>query len=140
MTNRTFATLALLVAGWASGLAAQAPGPDIQLPNGRLLGEVPGKPRPTNHLATAAAVAPDGRFAVFLHSGYGSETGTRRRENFQSLSVLNLETDSLADFPDARLGPDAHQTYFLGLAFSLDGSRLYASMASLTDPLGKKPG
>ncbi|HEY6229156.1 MAG TPA: beta-propeller fold lactonase family protein, partial [Verrucomicrobiae bacterium] len=31
-------------------------------------------------------------------------------------------------------------SYFLGLAFSLDGHRLYASMASFTDPLGKKPG
>jgi YVTN family beta-propeller protein len=34
----------------------------------------------------------------------------------------------------------ARQTYFLGLAFSTDGERLYASLASLTDPAGESPG
>src|SRR5215470_19359823 len=118
MNHRTFVSLLLLSAS-ATSLAAQAPAPQVQLPNGRLLGEVPGRPRPINNLATAAAVSPDGRFAVFLHSGYGAGTGARH-ENFQSLSVLNLDTDALADFPDDRLGPNARQTYFLGLAFSLD--------------------
>jgi DNA-binding beta-propeller fold protein YncE len=138
-TTRTlkFGVLSVFL-GWASGLAAQLPGPGIQLPDGRLLGEVPGEPREANNLATAAAVSPDGRFVVFLHSGYGAETDARKK-NFQSLSVLNVEADSLTDFPDARLGPDARQTFFLGLAFSLDGRHLYASMASLTDPLGKQP-
>jgi DNA-binding beta-propeller fold protein YncE len=107
-----------------------------QLPNGRLLGEVPGHPREINNLATAAAVSPDRRYAVFLHSGFGSYS----KDGKQSLSVLNLETDDLQDFPDNRLGHGAHQTYFLGLAFSLDGKYLYASMASYTDPLGKVAG
>jgi YVTN family beta-propeller protein len=110
--------------------------PGTQLPNGRLLGEVPGKPREINNLATAAAVSPDGRFAVFLHSGFGADTDDGK----QSLSVLNLETDKLSDFPDNRLPHNARQTYFLGLAFSLDGKHLFASMASYTDPLGKKEG
>src|SRR5882724_4276758 len=110
--------------------------PGTQLPNGRLLGEVPGKPREINNLATAAAVSPDGRFAVFLHSGFGTDTDDGK----QSLSVLNLETDTLSDFPDNRLPHNARQTYFLGLAFSLDGKHLFASMASYTDPLGKKEG
>src|SRR4029077_18275384 len=92
--------------------------------------------RKINNLATAAAVSPDRRYAVFLHSGFGSYS----QENKQSLSVLNLETDELHDFPDNRLGHGAHQTYFLGLAFSLDGKHLYASMASYTDPLGKVAG
>ena len=35
---------------------------------------------------------------------------------------------------------EAHQTYFLGLAFGSDGKHLYASMASLTDPTGARPG
>ena len=107
-----------------------------QLPNGRLLGEVPGKPREINNLATAAAVSPDGHFAVFLHSGFGADTDDGK----QSLSVLNLESDKLSDFPDNRLPHNARQTYFLGLAFSLDGKHLFASMASYTDPLGKKEG
>ena len=46
----------------------------------------------------------------------------------------------MRDFPDARLGVDAKQTYFLGLAWGSDGSELYASMASLSDAEGKNPG
>ena len=108
----------------------------VQLPNGKLLGEVPGGPRTINNLPTAIAISPDGRFAVLLHSGYGAYSSGEK----QSLSVLNLETDEITDFPDDRLGSNARQTYFLGLAFSLDGKHLFASMASLTDPLGKKRG
>jgi len=107
-----------------------------QIPNAKIFGEVPGQPRKINNSQTAAAVSPDGRFLVFLHSGYGAYTSARK----QSLTVLNLETNELRDFPDDRLGRGATQTYFLGLAFSLDGKHLYASMASLTDPLGKRAG
>src|SRR5271165_2086132 len=120
-------------------LAAQNPPSVIQLPNGRLLGEVPGKPREINNLATSAAVSPDGRFVVFLHSGFGAYNQDQKH-SYQSLSVLNVATNDLSDFPDTRLDHNARQTYFLGLAFSLDGKHLYASMASGTDPLGKKPG
>jgi DNA-binding beta-propeller fold protein YncE len=108
----------------------------VQLPNGKLLGEVPGSPRPINNLPTAIAISPDGRFAVLLQSGFGAYTSGEK----QSLSVLNLETNELTDFPDDRLGSDAKQTFFLGLAFSLDGKHVFASMASLTDPLGKQKG
>src|SRR4029077_17844721 len=104
--------------------------------NGRLLGPVPGNPRETNNLPTAAALSRDGRFAVFLHSGFGAYADGVK----QSLSVLNLETNELSDFPENRLGRSARQTYFLGLAFSPDGKHLYASIASYTDALGKKPG
>ena len=108
-----------------------------QLPNGRLLGEVPGHPHTINNLATTAAVSPDERFIVFLHSGYGAYSEDSKH-SYQSLSVLNVATDTLTDFPETRLDHHARQTYFLGLAFSLDGKHLYASMASYTDPLGKK--
>jgi hypothetical protein len=116
-------------------LQAQAP-QQVQLSNGKILGEVPGNPRAINNFPTAAAISPDGRFAVLLHSGYGAYTSGEK----QSLTVLNLETNELRDFPDERLGSDAKQTYFLGLAFSLDGKRIYASVASLTDPLGREKG
>jgi hypothetical protein len=116
-----------------TGPPAQTP---RQLPNGKLLGEVPGDPRPTNNFPTAAVVSPDERFAVLLHSGFGAYTSGEK----QSLTVLNLQTNELRDFPDERLGSKAKQTYFLGLAFSMDGKHLYASMASLTDPLGKEKG
>jgi len=120
----------------APALLGQEAPQQAQLPNGKLLGEVPGGPRPINNLPTAIAISPDGRFAVLLHSGYGAYTSGEK----QSLSVLNLETNELTDFPDERLGSRAKQTYFLGLAFGLDGKHLFASMASLTDPLGKKKG
>ena len=118
------------------GLTASVSGQDspIQLPNSKLLRDVPGNPRPTNNLPTAIALSPDGRFAALLHSGYGAYSSQQK----QSLTVLNLTTNELSDFPDDRLGKNSHQTYFLGLAFSLDGKHLFASMASLTDPLGKK--
>jgi DNA-binding beta-propeller fold protein YncE len=139
MENRTrsiriisFLCLSFLV----PALCAQDAPQKVWLPNGKMLGEVPGAPRQINNLPTAAAISPDGRFAVLLHSGYGAYTSGEK----QSLTVLNLETNDLADFPDNRLGSKARQTYFLGLAFSLDGKHIYASMASLTDPLGKKKG
>ncbi|HEY6384729.1 MAG TPA: hypothetical protein VIX91_03515 [Candidatus Acidoferrum sp.] len=120
----------------APALCAQDAPQEVWLPNGKLLSEVPGAPRPTNNLPTAAAISPDGKFAVLLHSGYGAYSSREK----QSLSVLNLATDELSDFPDNRLGSKARQTYFIGLAFSLDGQHLFASIASLTDPLGTKKG
>jgi DNA-binding beta-propeller fold protein YncE len=126
----------LIVFVLAAALFAQEAPQTVPLPNGKLLGQVPGTPRPINNLPTAMAISPDGKFAVLLHSGYGAYTSGEK----QSLTVLNLETNELTDFPDDRLGSRARQTYFLGLAFSLDGKHLYASMASLTDPLGKKKG
>lgn len=131
---RTFGILVLLFSVVA--LSAQSDRQGVQLPNGKLSGEVPGNPRKINNLPTAIALSPDGRFAVLLHSGYGAYTSDRK----QSLTVLNLETDDLTDFPDDRLGNEARQSYFLGLAFSVDGKHLFASMASLTDPLGQKKG
>ncbi len=128
-----FFMLALIL---ASSLVAQDAPHGTQLPNSKLLTEVPGNPRLTNNLPTAIALSPDGRFAVLLHSGFGAYTSGEK----QSLSVLNLESDELTDAPDDRLGSKARQTYFLGLAFSLDGKHLFASMASLTDPLGKQKG
>jgi DNA-binding beta-propeller fold protein YncE len=132
------AILIVLFAITPFSVYAQTPpsSPKTQLPNGKLLGEIPGDPRPTNNFPTAVALSPDGRFAVLLHSGYGAYTSNEK----QSLTVLNLENNSLSDFPDDRLVHEARQTFFLGLAFSRDSQHLYASMASFTDPLGKQKG
>ena len=130
--NFSFAFLFFLT----PSLVAQDAPRAIQLPNGKLIADVPGNPRPINNLPPAIALSPDGRFAVLLHSGYGAYTSGEK----QSLSVLNLETNEFADYPDDRLGSKARQTYFLGLSFGLDGKHLFASMASLTDPLGKQKG
>jgi len=80
-------------------------------------------------------ISPDGRYAALLNDGYG----TQETMAHQSIAVLDLKTNQIADFPDARLGDDAHQSYFLGLAFSSDGKHLYASVGSLTDPTGTRP-
>jgi hypothetical protein len=81
-------------------------------------------------------ISPDHHYAALLNDGYGTQETMAR----QSISVLNLDTNEIADFPDARLSDMAHQSFFIGLAFSSDGKHLYASVGSLTDPTGAKPG
>ncbi len=81
-------------------------------------------------------VSPDGQYAALLNDGYGTQETNER----QSIAVLDLRTNQIADFPDGRFGTEAHQSYFLGLAFSSDGRHLYASVGSLSDPTGAKPG
>jgi len=96
----------------------------------------PGRIGPVNSLPAAIALSPDAHYAAFLNDGYG----TQANRGYQSISVLDLETNQIAEFPDERLREDAHQSYFLGLAFSSDGGHLFASMGSITDPTGEKPG
>jgi DNA-binding beta-propeller fold protein YncE len=78
------------------------------------------------------AVSPDGRWVVSLNAGYG----TYESNYAQSLAVMDTQTGAVKDFPDARVGEKATQTYFSGLAFGADGTKVYASMASTTDPVG----
>lgn len=101
----------------------------LTVPSPGLLGSL-------NGFAAAMAVSPDGRYAAILNDGYG----TQQNQAHQSIAILDLGTNQLTDFPEDRLPQDAHQSYFLGLAFSSDGKHLYASIGSLTDPSGEKPG
>ena len=108
----------------------------INLPSSKMLMlPVPGHPQPTNSFPTVDALSPNGRYLAILNNGYGTEQSNYQ----QSIAILDLTTHKVTDFPDARLGQRAGQTYYLGLGFSADGSKLYASISSLTDPLGKKP-
>jgi DNA-binding beta-propeller fold protein YncE len=111
-------------------LAAQT----VDLPTSKqLIGEIPGHPRQLNSLPISMAVSPDGRYVITVNAGYGTVESQYR----QSLAVLDTQTGALTDFPDARTpAPAAKQTLYSGLAFSVDGKHLYASMGSLTDPLG----
>ncbi len=123
-----WAVAALLLGG-----AAVAPADTrtaLDLPTGqRLLLPVPGDAHRINSLPMALAVSPDGRWVVSLNAGYGTfESGY-----MQSLAVLDTRTGTLRDFPDARLLVGAKQTFFQGLAFSPDGTRVVASIASSTD-------
>jgi DNA-binding beta-propeller fold protein YncE len=110
----------------------------INLPTGKTLTlPVPGYLGRTNSFPATIALSPDGRYAALLNQGYGTqETGAR-----QSIAILDLSNNQLHDFPDDRLSDElsTRQSYFIGLAFSSDGSHLYASMGSITDPTGEKP-
>jgi len=69
-----------------------------------------------------------------LNDGYGTQSRCAPID-----FVLDLKTNQIVDYPDPRLGDDAHQSYFLGLVFSSDGKHLFASVGSLTDRLAREP-
>jgi DNA-binding beta-propeller fold protein YncE len=106
------------------------------LPSGHALMQVPGDPQPTNNLPTVLAVSPDQRYVAVLNNGYGSYTSGQR----QSVAILDVATNQLTDFPEPLMASGAAQTFFHGMAFSNDGRRLFASVGSMTDPLGEKKG
>lgn len=105
----------------------------VNLPSSKqLLLPVPGDPQRLNSLPMSLAVSPDGRWVVSLNAGYGTyESGYA-----QSLAVMDTQSGAMKDFPDARVDAGATQTFFSGLAFSADGTKVYASLASTTDPVG----
>ncbi len=118
-------------------LAATQEPERTRLPSSKtILGPSPGAPQRTNGFPETIALSPDGRYAALLNNGYGTvESGIK-----QSIAIVDLQTNQVVDFPDDRLAENAHQSYFVGLAFNSDGTRLYASMGSLTDPVGEHPG
>ncbi|HEY6848994.1 MAG TPA: beta-propeller fold lactonase family protein [Terracidiphilus sp.] len=130
ISGRWMAAAWILVLGMGMGtLGAQS----VDLPTSKqLIGEIPGHPQRLNSLPMSIAVSPDGRYLVTLNAGYG----TVESKYEQSLAVLDTETGKLEDFPDDRTLVNAPQTLFSGLAFSRDGSHLYASMGSMTTPEG----
>ncbi|HET7750544.1 MAG TPA: bifunctional YncE family protein/alkaline phosphatase family protein [Terriglobales bacterium] len=107
----------------------------ISLPSSKRLLAPPGNPQPTNGLPVATVLDPSGRYLALLNAGFGTAESHYR----QSVAILDLQSNQLTDFPDPRLGPHARQAIFLGLAFSPDGGRLYATVGSITDPNGRRP-
>src|ERR1700739_991300 len=113
----------------AAAALAQSPSPNhsINLPTSKMLTvPAPGKIGSTNSFPGTMVLSPDGRYAALLNYGYG----TQETLAHQSIAVLYLKTNHISDYPDARLGDDSHQSYFIGLAFSSDGKHLYASVGS----------
>ncbi len=107
----------------------------LSLPTSKvLIGPAPGVIGPLNGFTSTIAVSPDKRYAAFLNDGYG----TQKTQAHQSITILDLSTNELMEYPEQRLDEEAHQSYFIGLAFSSDGTHLYASIGSLTDPTGEK--
>jgi len=113
--------------------AAKAP---IALPNSKTLAPDTGRISPVNSFPATMVLSPDGRFVAMAHAGYGTQDSRGR----QSISVANLASGEVKEFPDDRLTEDAHQSFFVGLGFSADGKHLYASLGSITDPTGAKTG
>ncbi len=109
----------------------------IPLPTSkRLIGPSPGVIGQLNGFTPTIALSPDKRYAALLNDGYG----TQRNHAHESIAILDLSDNRLAEFPEERLSEVTSQSYFIGLAFSSDGSHLYASMGSITDPTGEKAG
>jgi DNA-binding beta-propeller fold protein YncE len=109
----------------------------ISLPTSKLLtSPPPGRIGSTNSFPATITTSPDGRYAALLNNGYG----TQETMAMQSIAVLDLKTNQITEYPDKRFGEDVHQSYFLGLVFGSDGKHLYASVGSITDPTGEKPG
>ncbi len=109
----------------------------LPLPTSKLLTvPSPGVLGSLNGFAAGMTVSPDGKYAAILNDGYGAQQNQAR----QSIAIVNLSTNQLNDFPEDRLPEEAHQSYFVGLAFGSDGHHLYASIGSITDPTGEKNG
>src|ERR1700676_4495828 len=118
--------------------AVSLPAQTVDLPTSKqLIDEIPGHPQRLNSLPISMAVSPDKRYVVTVNAGYG----TFESQYDQSLAVLDTQTGTLADFPDDRTeARRSKQTLYSGLAFSPDGSHIYASMGSISDPAGEKQG
>ncbi len=95
---------------------------------------VPGSPQRTNSLPMAIAASPDGRYLALLNAGYG----TYESEYQQSIALVDTSTGKVTDFPEARTAAGMPQTLYQGLAFSSDGTHLYASFDSLSAPVATK--
>jgi DNA-binding beta-propeller fold protein YncE len=127
----------LLLVQAAIAQSPSADRPPIMLPTSKMLeAPSPGRIGSTNSFPATMVLSPDGRYAALLNDGYG----TQETLAHQSISVLDLKTNQIVEYPDPRLSDTAHQSYFIGLAFSSNGQHLYASIGSLTDPAGAKPG
>lgn len=134
MRTRALLSLLPLVLGTTCiGTNAQT----IDLPTSKQLIEpVPGGPQKINSLPMSIAISPDKRYVVTIDAGFG----TAESDYDQSLTVLDTQTGKVTDFPDARTLIRMKQTLYSGLAFSHDGTHIYASIGSLTDPEGKSEG
>ena len=71
-----------------------------------------------------------------MNDGYG----TAAARATAVITVSDLSTSRLRDFPDSPFLAGARQSYFIGLAFTSDDHYLYASVASITDPIDEKRG
>ena len=135
--SNTISLLFIILGIWTSYAQSQGQERVIPLPSSKMLFEpVPGNPQRTNSFPVTVALTPSRRYLAILNNGWG----TAESDYGQSIAILNLETNELRDFPDRRFSLRSRQTYFIGMAFSTDGTELYVSVASYTDPAGERQG
>src|ERR1700722_4647868 len=127
--------VAMLAVGGSAAHSQQSAATIVDLPSSKqLVTPAPGDPRRLNSLPTVLAVSPDGHWVVSLNQGFG----TFESLYMESISVLDTKSGAVKDFPDARGGERASQTFFSGLAFSKDGTKVYASLSSEDAADGEK--
>ncbi|MGA7155516.1 MAG: phosphoesterase [Acidobacteriaceae bacterium] len=120
----------LSLGGFGAGARAQTV---VNLPSSKkLMLPVPGGAQRLNSLPMTLAVSPDGRWVVSLNAGFG----TYESNYDESLAVMDTQSGTVRDFPDARVDAGATQTFFSGLAFRADGTKVYVSLASTSAPMG----
>src|SRR5215469_4043655 len=134
--KRAYILGVLLIALGSAAVSAQDQPPSLALPTSKALSTPAAESaQRTNSFPVSAALSPNGKYLAVLNAGFGSGES----HYCQSIAIVELATGQLRDFPDTRLGADAKQSYFVGLAWNSAGTELYASFASLTDPQGKSP-
>ena len=108
-------------------------GQAIDLPTSKqILAPAPGAPQRVNSLPMTLAVSPDGKWVASLNAGYATEPS----HYMQSIALLDTATGKVRDVPEVRTRVGDQQTFFGGLVFGANGTKLYASMASSSDPEG----
>ncbi|MGC2638106.1 MAG: beta-propeller fold lactonase family protein [Acidobacteriaceae bacterium] len=128
--------LACLAASYCAGADAQTSEPSIPLPSSKqIAAPVPGAPQTLNSLPMAAAWSPDHRYLALVNAGFG----TVESDYEQSIAILDTQTGKLQDIPIPLTGVLDPQTLYSGIAFSGDGSHLYVSFDSISQPEGGKP-
>jgi DNA-binding beta-propeller fold protein YncE len=129
----TFVFLAFL---YANNAEKEPVSRQVSLPSSKKMTvPAPGHVSLVNNFPATIALTPDRRYAAVLNQGFGSQ----KTDAHQSISILDLKSNEVKDFPESRLPQEAKQSYFLGLSFSSDGEHLYASIGSISDPTGSKP-
>ena len=136
MKTRVLVLSALIVLIALAILATNPARRVVNLPSSKaLIDPVPGNPQPMGAFPVNIAVSPDKKYAAILEAGYGTiETELR-----QSIAVLDFDSGEITRYADPRLGKNARQSFFIGIAWSSDGRHIYAPMGSITDPTGTKP-
>ena len=135
MRHSAVVGLFLLYSSFLSAQPGAGTGP-TQLPTGKAVEPNPARIASLNSSTFTMALSPDGRYTALLHAGFGTQSSG----GCQSISIFDFAKKTLTDFPDDRFCSDAHQSFFVGLAFSAEGHHIYASVGSITDPAGEKKG